>query len=219
VLPNLIGVLYSLNVPLPLVTRGVIAFTNFFTNYGVIAVPGMIVGVIALVVLGKTTPLKVVFQWMMFHIPGIGQLAREATIARFGVILGGLLKAGVPVIEAVQSLIDVTPIVAYRKLYEHMLDHISVGDSFAKSFTSIKGSEKLLPASVQQLVITGEKSGSLADIMLKVADIYDKKASETAQKLPVVLEPMLLLFIGSLVGTIAFAIIVPIYSIVGSVGR
>ena len=64
-----------------------------------------------------------------------------------------------------------------------------------------------------------ESSTHLGKIMLKVADIYDKKASETAQKLPVILEPMLLLFIGSLVGTIAFAIIVPIYSIVGNVGR
>ncbi len=219
VLPNLIGVLYSLGVPLPFVTRAVIAFTNFFSSYGTVAVPGFLVGAFVLMILNKTTRLKVVFQWIMFRIPGVGILAREATIARFGVILGGLLKAGVPVIESVQSLIEVTPIVAYRNLYVRMLEHITIGDSFSKSFQSIKGSDKLLPPSVQQLVVTGEKSGSLADIMLKVADIYDKKASETAQKLPVVLEPMILLFIGGLVGTIAFAIIVPIYGIVGSVGR
>lgn len=219
VLPNLIGVLYSLNVPLPFVTRMVILFSNTFTNYGHIAVPAMIGGFFFMIILAKYTPLKVMFQWMMFRVPGVGSLAREATIARFGVILGGLLKAGVPVIEAMQSLVEVTPIVSYRKLYSRMLDHITIGDSFSKSFAAIKGSEKLLPPSVQQLVITGEKSGALADIMLKVADIYDKKASETAQKLPVILEPMLLLFIGGLVGTIAFAIIVPIYSIVGTVGR
>lgn len=172
-----------------------------------------------MVILAKFSPLRVVFQWAMFRIPGIGRLAREATIARFGVILGGLLRAGVPVIEAMESLVQVTPIVAYKKLYARMLDHITIGDSFAKSFAAIKKSEKLLPPSVQQLVITGEKSGALSEIMLKIADIYDKKASETAQKLPVILEPMLLLFIGGLVGTIAFAIIVPIYSIVGSVGH
>lgn len=219
VLPNLIGVLYSLNVPLPFVTRMVILFTNAFTTYGAIIVPGSIIGFITLVILAKYTVLKGLFQWIMFRVPGIGRLASEATIARFGVILGGLLKAGVPVIEAMQSLVEVTPIVSYKKLYSRMLDHISIGDSFSKSFAGIKGSEKLLPPSVQQLVITGEKSGSLADIMLKVADIYDKKATETAQKLPVILEPMLLLVIGGLVGTIAFAIIVPIYSIVGNVGR
>jgi type IV pilus assembly protein PilC len=218
VLPQLLGVLTSLDVPLPLATRMIILFTNMFTEHGAVFVPSMIGGFIFLGLLSKYTSFKVVTQWVMFHIPGIGALAREATIARFGVILGGLLKAGVPVVEAMQSLVTVTPIVRYKKLYQKMLDHITVGDSFAKSFTLIKKSEKLLPPSVQQLVITGERSGALADITLKVADIYDKKASDTAQKLPVILEPMLLLFIGGLVGTIAFAIIVPIYSIVGNVG-
>jgi type IV pilus assembly protein PilC len=219
VLPSLIGVLTSLNVKLPLVTRLIIQFTYLFTNYGYIFIPGLIVGMGVFVILAKYTRLKVVVQWVMFRIPGIGSLAREATIARFGVIAGGLLKAGVPVVEAMQSLVNVTPIIVYRNFYQQMLDHIALGDSFAKSFEAIKGSKKLLPPSVQQLIITGEKSGVLSVIMLKVADIYDKKASETAQKLPVILEPLLLLFIGSLVGTIAFAIIVPIYSIVGNVGR
>ncbi len=219
VLPNLIGVLTSLNVPLPFVTRMVIAFSNAFSTYGMIIVPSSIGGIVLFIILTKYTALKVPVQWVTFRIPGIGTLLRSATIARFGVIVGGLLKAGVPVVDSIQSLVEVTPILVYKHLYEKLRDHIIIGDSFAKSFASIKGSSKLLPVSVQQLVVTGEKSGALADIMLKVADIYDKKATETAQKLPVILEPILLLIIGSLVGTIAFAIIVPIYSIVGSVGR
>jgi hypothetical protein len=73
--------------------------------------------------------------------------------------------------------------------------------------------------SVQTVIITGERTGSLAKIMLKVAAIYEKEANNTAQKLPVILEPMLLLFIGGLVGSIAFAIIIPIYSVVGNVNH
>lgn len=72
---------------------------------------------------------------------------------------------------------------------------------------------------MQQLIVTGERSGRIAEMLMRVASIYEKKAEEAAQRLPVILEPILLLFIGALVGTIAFAIIVPIYSIVGSVGR
>lgn len=219
VLPNLIGVLTSLNVELPFITRMVIRFSDVFSAHGLIIAPASIAGMVIFVILAKYTVLKVPVQWVVFRIPGIGTLLRSATIARFGVIVGGLLKAGVPVVDAVQSLVEVTPILVYRHLYEKLRDHITIGDSFAKSFSAIRGSEKLLPVSVQQLVVTGEKSGALAEIMLKVADIYDKKASETAQKLPVILEPILLLIIGSLVGTIAFAIIVPIYSIVGNVGR
>lgn len=219
VLPQLVGVLYSLNVPLPLVTRIVIFFSESMSTHGAIVVPGTIGAVLLLAILAKFTPLRVVSQWVLFQIPGVGRLAREATIARFGVILGGLLQAGVPVVEGLQSLVDVTPIVSYRKFYQKLLERIQLGDSFAKSFSEIKHSTKILPPTVQQLVMTGERSGALASILLKVADIYDRKASETAQKLPVILEPILLLFIGGLVGTIAFAIIVPIYGIVGSVGR
>lgn len=160
-----------------------------------------------------------VSQWCIFRVPGIGTLAKEATIARFGVILGGLLRAGVPLPEALSSLADVTHIVAYKHLYQNMLQHITQGDSFSKCFAEIRGSKHLLPVSVQQLVITGEKSGTLSDTLLKIASIYEKKASETAERLPTILEPVLLLFIGGLVGTIAFSIIVPIYSVVGNVGR
>ncbi len=219
VLPNLIGVLFSLNVKLPLITRILIAFTNGFTKYATVVVPSTLGGSIMLVILAKFTPAKVFFQWITFHIPGIGRLMREATIARFGVILGSLLEAGVPLIEAVNSLAEVTTIVAYRNFYLRLLEHINLGDSFGKSFELIHSSNALLPISVQQLVMTGEKSGSLAKIMMKISDIYEKKANDTAQKLPVILEPLLLLFIGALVGTIAIAIIVPIYSVVGSVQK
>ncbi len=219
VLPNLISVLSSLNVPLPLVTRLVVGFSNLFSEHGTTVAPATLAALVLLAILVKYTPLQVVFQWFIFRIPGIGALLWEATIARFGVIVGGLLQAGVPLVDALRSLVDVTTILSYQRFYQRLLDHILVGDSFSKSFAAIRGSNKLLPLSVQQLVMTGERTGSLSKVMLKIADIYEKKANETAQKLPVILEPLLLLFIGALVGTIAFAIIVPIYSIVGSVSQ
>lgn len=219
VLPNLIQVLLSLDAELPMTTRAVIYVTNIFSNYGHIFVPASIAGFILIALLAKFTSFRVVTQWIAFHIPGIGALGRSATIARFGVILGGLLRAGVPLVEALRSLEDVTHIVSYKKFYGRLLEHIQQGDSFSKSFQAIRGSNSLLPVSVQQLVVTGEQSGTLSDTLLKIADIYEKKAEETAEKLPVILEPMLLLFIGGLVGTIAFSIITPIYGVVGNVGR
>lgn len=219
VLPNLIPVLYALNAPLPMTTLAVIAVSNFFTSYGLIAVPLSLVGVVVLILLHMFTRFRVVTQWVMFHIPGIGALAREATVARFGVILGGLLQAGVPLVESLRSLVDVTWIVAYKNIYAEMLRKVELGESFQKTFASIKRSEKLLPVTVQELVIVGEQSGTLADTLMKISKIYDRKASETAQKLPVILEPILLLFMGGLVGTIAFAIIIPIYSVVGNIGH
>jgi len=219
VLPNLVQVLFSLNVDLPLTTRVVIYVTKVFSDHGKIFVPLILVGIALFFLLAKFTRFRVVSQWLVFHIPGIGRLAREATIARFGVILGGLLQAGVPFIEALESLVEVTQVVSYKKFYAQLMEHVKVGDTFSKGFAQIKGSERILPVSVQQLIVAGERSGSLSQSLLQISTIYEKKASETAQALPVILEPILLLFIGALVAAIAFAIIVPIYSVVGSVGN
>ena len=219
VLPNLVQVLYSLNVDLPLTTRVVIYVTKVFSDHGKVFVPLLLVGIILFFLLAKFTRFRVVSQWLVFHIPGVGRLAREATVARFGVILGGLLQAGVPFVEALESLVDVTQVISYKNFYAQLLEHVKVGDTFSKGFAKIKGSERILPVSVQQLIVAGERSGSLSQSLLQISTIYEKKASETAQALPVILEPILLLFIGALVAAIAFAIIVPIYSVVGNVGN
>jgi len=219
VLPNLVQVLFSLNVPLPFTTRMVIAFSNAFEKHGAVFVPLLLMGLISFFIGAKYTRFRVVSQWIVFHIPGVGSLAREASIAQCGVIMGGLLRAGVPLVEALKSLVEVTHIISFKKFYAALLEHVNNGDSFSKSFQAIPGSTHILPISVQQLVVTGERSGALSEVLLKVADMYDKKASESAERLPTILEPVLLLFIGGIVATIAFAIIVPIYSVVGNIGR
>ncbi|MEI8229598.1 MAG: type II secretion system F family protein [Candidatus Peregrinibacteria bacterium] len=219
VLPNLVGVLISLNVPLPLATRVVIAISKIFEAHGILIVSLTLSAVVFFFLLAKFTRFRSVSQWLVYHIPGVGTLAREATIAQFGVIVGGLLRAGVPLVDTLSSLVNVTDIVAYRRFYAEVYEHILAGDSFSKTFVAIKRTSSLLPISVQQLIMTGERSGSLADVLMKIAEIHDRKAQETAEKLPTILEPILLLSIGGIVATIAFAIIIPIYSVVGSLGK
>jgi len=219
VLPNLVQVLYSLHVELPLATRVVIWFSQLFEKHGTVFVPLLFLALILVLLLSKYTRFRVVSQWVVFHTPGIGSLARESIIAQFGVILGGLLRAGVPLVEALSSLAEVTTTVSYKSFYEKLLEHVNAGDSFSKSFKALPETNRLFPVSVQQLIVTGERSGSLADVLMKISDMYDKKASETAEKLPVILEPLLLIVIAGIVAGLAFAIIVPIYKVVGNIGR
>lgn len=219
VLPNLIQVIFSLGVPLPFITRMIVKFTNFFSEHGMVFVPSLFGGMVMLAILNKYTSFKVIVQWILYKIPGIGVLIKEAALSQFGVTMGGLMQAGVPVTDALESVADVTSLTRYKKFYYLLLEHVKLGDSFTTSFEKIKSTEKCFPTGMQQLIRTGEKSGSLTEIMLKLADIHDKKASDVAEKLPVILEPMLLLFIGGLVGTIALGILAPIYSVVGNVGN
>ena len=218
VLPQLVGVLYALNADLPATTLAVIAVSEFFTRHGTQLLPVVLVGGFLLSLLMKFTPLRYVGQWIVLHIPGIKQLICHASVAQFGIVLGSLLHAGVAPVEALDSLTEVTSLLRYKSFYQKLTQHIKLGDSFAKSFAEIRGSKKVLPISVQQIIVTGERSGKLSDVLLKIADIYQKKAEETAQVLPIVLEPMLLMFVAGLVAIIAFAIIMPIYSVVGHIG-
>ena len=219
ILPNLIQVLKSLGADLPLTTRVIIAGTELLSENARVIVPSFFGGVIVFSLLVKFTPFKIVVQWVLLHIPGVGPLIREATISRFGVVMGGLLKAGVPVTDALASLVGVTGFHGYHCFYVRLLEQVELGDSFSTSFEKIRGTKRCLPPSVQQLIITGEQSGSLTKVMLKIAEIHEKRASSIAEKLPVILEPMLLLFVGGLVAAIALGVLGPIYSVVGNIGN
>ena len=218
VLPQLVGVLYALNVDLPAPTRLVIAISDYFTENGATAVPLLFLSMIILGILFKFTKLQLVAQWTVLRVPGVKSLITQASIARFGIILGSLMSAGVAPVTAIKSLADVTTLYRYKRFYVKLMDHIQIGDSFSKSFSEIPGSKKVLPISVQQIIVTGERSGRLSEVLAKIADIYQKKAEETAQKLPIILEPMLLIVIAGMVSFIAFSIIMPIYSVVGNIG-
>jgi len=218
VLPQLVGVLFALGAELPPTTLLIIAVSDFFAEHGAVLVPSLAFAAFVIAILGKFTRFRIVIQWVTLHVPGVKSLIIEASIARFGIILGSLLSAGVPPVDALESLTEVTSLQRYKKFYIQLTEHIKIGDSFSKSFAEIKNSKKVIPISVQQIIVTGERSGRLSEVLSKIADIYQNKAEETAQKLPIILEPMLLIFIAGLVGFIAFSIIMPIYSVVGNLG-
>lgn len=217
VLPNLVQVLRSFGGELPLSTRILMMFVNFMRNHGFTLMTGTLLSAVALCFAYQARSVRKRVQWVLLHLPGVSRLLREATIARFGVILGTMLRAGVPLVQSLVALADITTMEQYRTFYIRMLNRVRTGDSFRKIFSTMPESRTLLPASVQQLVVTGERAGTLSEILLTIAQIYSRKAEETAQKLPIVLEPIILIFIGAVVGSIALAIITPIYAIVGSI--
>jgi type II secretory pathway component PulF len=89
------------------------------------------------------------------------------------------------------------------------------GNSFQKSFVAYKKIKNLIPTSVQQMVASGEQSGHLSDTLFQVGQIYEAKIETTTKNLSVILEPVLLVIVWLGVAAVAFAIILPIYSLIG----
>jgi len=133
--------------------------------------------------------------------------------------LGTLLGAGLPILQALKSLSEATLVRQYGRLYADLEMQIGRGQSFSDAFAeNKKKSSFLIPGAVQQLIVTGERTGKLSSILVQIGQRYEERTEVSAKNISVVLEPLLLLFVSLIVAGLAIGIILPIYTLVGSVG-
>jgi len=219
ILPNLAKIFNNMDIELPAITKFMINLGVFLGNYGIYVVPALILVIILIfyfVFVYKKT--KHIGQAITLSIPGIKKLLKELEIARFTYLLGILLDAGIPVSNALDSLISSSSssLHRYQKFYKHLKADIENGLSFQKSINTYKKIDMLFPRSVQQMIIAAEQSGKLSEILLKISDSYSEKVDSTTKNLMTALEPIMLIIVWLAVVFIALSIILPIYSLVGN---
>ena len=213
-LPNLVAIFDESQGTLPLNTLILIEVAHFFEAYGLIAVPLIIllVGLIIYILfIYKKT--KHIGDWILFKLPGVKNLIQGIELARFGYIFGALLQAGFQPNEALQSLKEGTNYRLYGNFYEHLNKSIIKGDSFKIAFENYGKTERLIPAPIQQLIISAEKSGRLSETFIKIGVIFEEKTDAMSKDLATILEPVVLIIVGLIVGFIVSAILGPIYGL------
>ncbi len=216
ILPKLAKIFYDLKLALPLITKVLLSFGLFLNKHGLVAVPlgAAVIGGIGYIVFGWSKT-KFMGEAVIFSIPGIKSLLMEVEVARFGYLLGTLLEAGLPVTRAIDSLASATEVIRYKKFYLALRESIDAGNSFEKSFAAYKNINALIPPPVQQLIISGEQSGNLNKTLIKVGQVLEAKSDTTTKNLTIIMEPILLVIVWAGVVSVAFAVILPIYSLVG----
>ena len=216
ILPKLAVVFAQLKIPLPLVTKVLIGSGTFLGRYGASVVPAAIFILAAVFFfVFSFSKTKFIGQFILFSSPGIKRLIKEVEVARFGYLLGTLLEAGLPITSALDSLASATEIAPYRALYRHLSDSVRDGNSIQKSFASFPRINRLVPAPMQQLIVAGERSGTLSGTLLKIGQMFEGKADTSTKNLTVILEPILLVVVWVGVVAVALAVILPIYSLIG----
>lgn len=216
-LPKLAEIFNGLDVQLNLLTKLLINFGIFWSHWGLILTGVMFVLLFFMVL--AITYNKTIRSWaevVLFKLPGMGRLMYETEISRFGFILGSLLDAGLPAVEALDSLSDSMATKRYRDATKIMRDSIEEGNTFATTFDRIKD-RKAFPGPIRQLIISAEKSGNLSETLLKLSKIYEDKADITSRNLETLLEPVILVIIAIGVLFVALAVVLPIYSLVGGI--
>jgi type IV pilus assembly protein PilC len=214
VLPNLVSIFKGTNAVLPLTTRILISVGNFLETSGIVFIPSVILAILLVVYflfLNKKT--KFTGDFILFLIPGVKKLVQGVELARFGYISGALLQAGFQVGETLQSLKEGTSYRMYGKFYDYLQVSINRGESFQSAFASYPNIEKLVPAPIQQLIVSAEKSGRLPETLIKVGIIFEEKTEAMSQDLATVLEPIVLIIVGIVVALVVSGIIGPIYGL------
>ena len=216
ILPKLALVFSQLKIKLPLITKILIGGGSFLGEHGTVVVPAaLVVMAVLFFFIFSFSKTKCIGQFLLFILPGVSGLIKEVEIARFGYLLGTLLEAGLPITRALDSLASATEISPYRKLYAHIRDSVTDGNSVQKSFATFHNARRLIPAPIQQLIVAGEQSGTLSETLVKIGKMFETKADTTTKNLTVVLEPILLVIVWLGVVAVALAVILPIYSLIG----
>ena len=220
ILPKITNLFVSLDVDLPWITRVLMWIGMVVKAYGHWLIPTIVASIITTVyVLFLSRKTKFMGQWIILHTPLLKKLIQEVELARFGFILGTLLGAGLPILQALKSLSEATLVRQYGRLYADLEMQIGRGQSFSDAFAeNKKKSSFLIPGAVQQLIVTGERTGKLSSILVQIGQRYEERTEVSAKNISVVLEPLLLLFVSLIVAGLAIGIILPIYTLVGSVG-
>ncbi len=215
-LPKLGLVFSQLKVPLPLMTKILIAVGKFLGDFGIIVIPSLTLFVtLTVYFLFFAKKTKFIGQSILLRLPGIGKIIMETELARLGYILGNLLLAGLIVTDAISSLASATTTIAYQKFYLSLEKSVGQGNSFESSFKLYKDTHKLIPLHIQQIIIASEKSGKLPEVLINIGQTLDEKLQTSTKNLIVILEPVLLIIIWLGVLFVALSVILPIYSLIG----
>ncbi len=214
VVPKLLGVLSTFGTTLPLPTRILIAISNFMTNNSLFLGIAVLVVIIIVVKVLRTYKGKYAFGWLMLKTPIIGTILKKINLARFARTSSSLIKTDILIVRAFKITASVLGNLAYRRVIEEVSKKIEKGGQINEIISEYP---HLFPPVVQQIVAVGEETGELDEILMELADFYEKEVDTIMENLPSIIEPILILLLGIGVGGMAVAVIMPMYSLTSTI--
>jgi type IV pilus assembly protein PilC len=217
ILPKLVDFFEAFDTDLPITTQILLWFATIMKNYGVVIVISIVILAIGFSSLLKLKSVKPVWHRFILRIPLIGPFIVNGQLARFSRNLSILLKSGVPISRSLEVTAYSLSNITYQKDLLVINQSLSKGKNISDALSNPRF--KHFPGIVQKMINVGEKTGQLEDTLLYLADFYEDEIDAQSKRLSTILEPLLLLGIGLVVGFIALAIISPIYELTGSIRR
>lgn len=215
VIPRLTKVFFQNNLNLPWSTKLIMNVSDFMGK-NIVAIITVFAATLVTYALVKNRPsLQFFSSSVILKIPIVSDLYKKIILARFTRTLGILLTSGVSILKAVDISSEVLGYNQYRDIFKEVNTEISQGMALGASLKRRRGK---FPYLVINMVSVGEKTGKLDSVLGDLASFYEEEVDNSLKNVISLIEPLLILIMGLVVGGIAFSIIVPIYQIVGTVG-
>jgi type IV pilus assembly protein PilC len=213
VIPQFKDLFSSFGADLPAFTLFVITLSDFVAAWWWAILAGVVALVVAVSNVWKRSPkFRETLDRLLLKIPVIGAIMHKAALARFCRTTATMFAAGVPLVEALQSVAGATGSTVYEQAVLKMRDDVATGQSLQLAMRQ----QGLFPHMVIQMVTIGEESGALDDMLAKVADFYEEEVDNAVDALSSLLEPMIMVILGTVIGGLVVALYLPIFQL-GSV--
>jgi general secretion pathway protein F len=207
VVPNITGIFTEMQRSLPAPTRALIAISDFLSRYFVVILLALPVTAFALRQLLKTEKGGRLFDRSLYKLPIISALMKKQAAARFAHMLGSLIENGIPMLGALNVVRGISGNHLFAETIDKAADDVSKGHGLARS---LKGNNLIPPLAVQMIEV-GEQSGALERMLQKIADFYERQMENQLLALTSLMEPLMIVFMGLIIGFIVLSICLPIF--------
>ena len=216
IVPQFAQILDQLGGELPVITRALIAISDFLRFQWWLLAIIIVAAVVGLVLFRRTPNGRRVIDRLLLRTPVVGTLVQKSAIASFSNTFGLLLRSGVNIIES----IDITKGTAGNAIVEDILtetkEAVQRGEQISTTLTKYP---RVFPPMVSSMVAIGEETGAVDSMLQKVADFYEREVDEAVESLTAALEPALIVFLGVIVGFIVAGMFLPMFSIIGQLSQ
>ena len=212
VVPIFATLFAGLGVSLPLPTRIVIALSHFVGSiFGFLIFVGAIAMVVGIKIWYGTPGGRMALDATLLKIPILGALLRKIAVARFTRTLGTLISSGVPILEG----LDITARTSGNAVIEKALTQVRRSLEEGKSLTEPLKESEVFPGMVTQMIAVGEQTGAMDAMLQKIADFYEEEVDAAVKDLLTALEPIMIVFLGLVVGGVVISMYLPLFSLIG----
>jgi type IV pilus assembly protein PilC len=209
VLPRFMLIFKGKETMLPLPTKMLLAMSNFMVNYWYVLVFAVAAVGYGIFILLKTEQGRVGFDKLKLTIPLFKKLFRALYISRSLHTMGQLINAGVPMLDTIAITAEISGNTLYKRMWRGVYSAVKQGKKISMPLQK----NTLLPRSVVQMISAGEESGKLGEVLDEVSEFYSKELKAVIKSVTAMIEPLMIVVMGGMVGFIAMSIILPIFKL------